>query len=59
VLRQARHLTQDQLAEAAGVAQVSISKIELGKSSPRASTLLKLAHALGCSLEAIVGEVVS
>ncbi len=47
--RERRFLTQDELAEAAGVQVVTISRIENGRqiSKPRLTTIRKLAHALG------------
>jgi transcriptional regulator with XRE-family HTH domain len=44
--RRRRMLTQRELAEASGVAQVTIARIELGEASPRFATLRKLAQAL-------------
>jgi ribosome-binding protein aMBF1 (putative translation factor) len=48
--RKARHLSQVELAERAGVDQGDISRIELGLIAPTAPTLLKLVKALGARL---------
>lgn len=47
--RRARGLTQPQLAEMAGVAQQSVSKVERGEACPHDRVKLQLAHALGVS----------
>lgn len=46
-LRRAAVLTQQELAEAAGLDATNLSQIELGLQRPRISTIRKLAHALG------------
>lgn len=46
-LRQAKVLTQHQLAAKAGVSQVAIARIETNKSEPHFTTIQKLAAALG------------
>lgn len=43
-------LTQQQLAEKAGLGQASLSRIETGKVSPDIATLQKIAHAVGKKL---------
>jgi len=43
-LRVRDNLTQAELGKKVGLTQAQISKIELGKSSPRLDTLLKLAN---------------
>ena len=45
--RLARAMTQAELAEATGVEEASISRIESNKSTPRPSTIRKLAAATG------------
>lgn len=46
-LRQAAHLSQEELAKKAGISRVAISLLENGKSGDaRGSTILKLANAL-------------
>jgi len=49
--RQARGLTQVQLARLAGVAQPSLARVESPGSNPTVATLEKIAAALGCRLE--------
>jgi len=44
--RQQRALSQDELAEAAGVSRTTILKLEAGQRQPRPKTLRKLARAL-------------
>lgn len=45
-LREARALTQEQMAEAAGIGRITLVRIEAGQRSPRYDTLIKLAKAL-------------
>jgi transcriptional regulator with XRE-family HTH domain len=49
--RKDRGLTQIELAERTGLAQPSISDMELGKNWPHYSTLRRVADALGCKVE--------
>jgi transcriptional regulator with XRE-family HTH domain len=44
--RQRRHLSQQTLADRAGVARVTVSQIELGKSEPRPHIARRLSQAL-------------
>jgi transcriptional regulator with XRE-family HTH domain len=46
-LRDARALTQDELAEKAGITVAALSRIERNNAEPRPSTRRKLAKALG------------
>src|SRR6478609_8095168 len=55
-LRKARDLTQKQLAERAGLSEISIKTLEAGKYSPRGDTLDKLARALGVPISNLLGE---
>jgi len=50
-LRQAKGWTQNQLAEASGIAQAEISRIEHGKANPTAQTLIALVSALGGEIQ--------
>ncbi len=50
-LREARKWTQKDLARASGVSRRTISRYEWGGVKPRAATLIKLADALGCTVE--------
>lgn len=45
-LREATHMTQEQLAAAAGIGRVTLVRIEQGEQSPRFETLARLADAL-------------
>jgi transcriptional regulator with XRE-family HTH domain len=56
-LRQARALTQEQLAERAGVHPTFISNIERGWSQPTLRTILSLAHALDSRPGELVDEL--
>lgn len=47
-------LTQQELAEKAGVRWVTISRIERGKNTPYSSTIKKIAAALGVKPEDII-----
>ncbi len=51
--RQAQHLTQDQLAERAGVSRRTIHAIETNKQWPTLIVALKLAHALNAEVETL------
>ncbi|MDP9438611.1 MAG: helix-turn-helix domain-containing protein [Actinomycetota bacterium] len=50
-LRLRRALTQEELADAAGVSSAAITKIELGRRVPRPGTLRKIAAALRVPVE--------
>lgn len=52
-LRAKRGLTQQQLAEFAGVDQADVSKIERGVAHPSSRTLHRLAAALGADLRLV------
>jgi transcriptional regulator with XRE-family HTH domain len=45
--RQLRRMSQQSLADRAGVARVTVSQIELGKSGPRPHIARRLSQALG------------
>jgi transcriptional regulator with XRE-family HTH domain len=53
-LREARGMTQGQLADAAGVMRTYIVRLEAGRYDPRLSTILKLAKALRVAPEALL-----
>jgi transcriptional regulator with XRE-family HTH domain len=56
-LRKAAHLTQQQLAVAAGLAVSVVSQLEQGKNQdPRLSTLSALATGLGVTLDELVKD---
>ena len=44
--RKSRHMTQKELAEATGIDQSNISKIETGNANPAISTLIRLAEGM-------------
>lgn len=54
-LREAAHITQDELAEAANLNRVTIAKYEAGKIVPGGKTLAKLAQALHVSVDILLG----
>jgi transcriptional regulator with XRE-family HTH domain len=55
-LREAAGLTQEQLAEAAGLNRYGLAKLEQGVGQPHWPTVLALAKALGVSVAAFAGE---
>lgn len=58
-IRKARRfadLTQEQLAEAAGVSTSFIGHIERGTRVPSVQTLFAICRALGCSLDYVVNN---
>lgn len=52
--RIAAGMTQQQLADALGVAQQSVTRWETGAREPRVSTLRRIAAVLGCDLSALL-----
>lgn len=54
--RRARGWTQAELAERIGIAVEVCGRLERGRTLPRADTLVKLAHALGTSADALLGR---
>ena len=56
-LRAKKGWTQQKLAEVAGMSYVTITKIEQGRAKePTIQSMVKLADALGVSLDALVGR---
>ena len=56
MLAERRHelgLTQREVGEAAGLSQQAVSYIERGASVPRVTTMVRIARALGTSIEAL------
>lgn len=53
--RLALGMTQQQLAEVVGCRQVDISLWENGQRRPRVETAVKIAQALGCGVEELIG----
>ena len=58
-LRIARGLTQAQLADLVGCYQQAVNKWETGKRKPGLQSLLKLAHALDCSIDDLIRPVIN
>jgi transcriptional regulator with XRE-family HTH domain len=55
--RKLRSLTQSQLGGRAGIAAASVSHFETGQRVPSLESLVKLADALGVSVDALLGRV--
>ena len=55
-LRIRRALTQQELAERAGISQNALNRIELNKAEPHMSTLRKLATALSVDPSKLIGD---
>ena len=53
-IRLEKKITQEKLAEAAGVGVTHISHIETGKSIPSLQTLVDISNALGCSADELL-----
>lgn len=53
-IRNAKGLTQEQVAELSGISQQYLSGLELGKRNPTILTLHELAQALGVTIEDLV-----
>ena len=58
-LRKEKQLTQEQLAEAAEISLSFLGHIERGTRKPSVQTIVLIADALGCSVDEILGRVVS
>jgi transcriptional regulator with XRE-family HTH domain len=55
-LRDDREWTDYRLAQEAGVGQIGLSRLIAGERDPQLSTLLRLADALGVTLDELVGR---
>ena len=55
-LRIRRALTQQELAERAGISKTALNRIELNKAEPHMSTLRKLANTLDVDPTELLGE---
>lgn len=55
-LRMAAGISQDELARKSLVSRVSIARYESGKREPKLSIAVKLADALGCSVDELIGK---
>ncbi|MDE7131318.1 MAG: helix-turn-helix transcriptional regulator [Lachnospiraceae bacterium] len=56
ILRKQHHLTQKQLAEKAGIAEITIRQYEAGKYNPKINALSKLCLALDCKITDLIDE---
>ncbi len=56
-LREERALSQERLAELAGVHDTYVSLLERGRSSPTLESIFLLAHALGLAPSALLARV--
>ena len=57
-LRQKKGWSQEKLAREAGISYITLVKIERGNiENPKLQTLVKLARALGVSLDKLVGSL--
>ena len=56
MMRHAQGMTQKQLADACGLTQSVVARIESKKSTPTMATFCRLAAALGASLTVVSGE---
>ena len=55
-IRYSQGITQEMLAEKAGIDRVALSQIENDKSNPKATTIVALVKALGVSANVIFPE---
>lgn len=55
-IREAKHLTQDQLAELASLNRVTVAKYESGRVEPGAQALARIADALEISTDVLLGR---
>lgn len=56
--RMQKHITQDALAEKAGLSKNYISQIELGNKNPSVESLIKIINAIGVSADLILSELI-
>ncbi len=55
--RERAHLTQEQLAEMVGLSPTHLSVIERGVKTPKLDTFVRIANALGVSVDALLLDV--
>lgn len=55
-MRKRRLMTADQLAIKSGVSRVSITRYENGKREPKVREAIRIARALGCTVEQLVAD---
>jgi transcriptional regulator with XRE-family HTH domain len=53
-LREERNLSQEEMGEAAGISREGYRNIETGRSVPRINTLMRIALALGLTVEDLI-----
>lgn len=56
MIRKQKGISQTRLAQLSGVHRVSIVRYEEGRTTPNARNALKLARALGCTIDDLLGE---
>src|SRR5258708_36106260 len=56
-LRERRKLTQQDLAERSGVPRPTLAHLESGEANPTLSVLVRVAQALGTSIEELIGRI--
>lgn len=54
-IRKSKRMTQKELSERAKVNRINISQYEIGVKNPNLTTVQKLASALGCTIEQLLG----
>lgn len=54
-IRKEKKMTQKALSERANVNRINISQYEIGVKNPNLTTVQKLASALGCTIEELLG----
>ncbi len=58
MIRKQKGISQTRLAQLSGVHRVSIVRYEEGRTTPNARNALKLARALGCTIDELLGETI-
>lgn len=56
IIRKARKMTQKELSDRAKVNRINISQYETGVRNPNLTTVQKLASALSCTIEELLGK---
>lgn len=56
-IRTYRGMTQDELAQRCGISENAIARYESDRNKPRAESIVKLADALDCSVDVLLGRV--
>ena len=47
---------QEELARAVGLSSITVSRYETGERDPKSADLINIAHALGCTVNELIGE---